>query len=85
MLCPACNLEISSSATRCPYCTSKLVKYKGVRKKSFSVALFGGVVFSLTFGFFGFFLNAALDAAIVGFFVGFINAWFVGLSGTRAE
>ena len=85
MLCPACKLEISSSATRCPYCTSKLVKYKGVGKKSVSVALFGGVVFFFGFGFIGFFFDAALGAAIVGFFVGFINAWFVGLSGTSAE
>lgn len=85
MKCPACQFEISSSATRCPHCTSKLTKYSGVGKKDHSVALFGAFAFALGFGFIGMFFEVGFIAAGIGFVVGYINAWFSGMSGTSAE
>jgi hypothetical protein len=85
MKCPACQLEISSSATRCPHCTSKLTKYSGVGKKDPTVALFGGFAFALAFGFIGMFFGVGFEGAGIGFVIGIINAWFSGMSGTSAE
>jgi len=44
MSCPACQKEISDSATRCPYCTSEIVTVTGIGKKSISAGLYGLVV-----------------------------------------
>jgi len=41
MSCPACQREISDSATRCPFCTSQIVTVKGVGKNSIGAAIYG--------------------------------------------
>lgn len=85
MKCPACQSEISSSAKRCPFCTSELIDYEGAGKNSFGVAFVGGAAFALIFGLIGSIWESGFVAAAIGFVLGFINAWFSGFSGKSVK
>lgn len=69
MNCPACQKEISDSATRCPFCTSQIVTVKGVGKKSVGAAIYG------------FFVGGLIGAAGGAIFSNYWMVWaiFMGL------
>lgn len=84
-ICPACKMEISSSATRCPHCTSHIHLEKGAGRGTAGAGLYGLFVGGLLGGLVGaLFGNWILGAIILGGISGAISFVF-GLNERKAN